>query len=71
MWVLCDINAAYVSFCALFNPQYNMDRVPLGVLSSNQGNVIARNQAIKDLNVKMGDAAFNVSEIVKHNNGHL
>ena len=71
MWVLCDINAAYVSFCQLFNPQYDFDKTPLGVLSSNQGNVVARNQAIKDLGIKMGEPAFKVKQLVAAHGGHL
>ena len=53
MWVLCDINAAYVSFIQLFNPQFDINSTPLGVLSSNQGNVIARNQPMKSLGIKI------------------
>lgn len=71
MWVLCDINAAYVSFCQLFNPQYDFDKTPLGVLSSNQGNIVARNQAIKDLGIKMGEPAFKVKQLVAAHGGHL
>ncbi|TMP64305.1 DNA polymerase V subunit UmuC, partial [Pseudoalteromonas sp. S1649] len=71
MWVLCDINAAYVSFCQLFNPQYDFDKTPFGVLSSNQGNVVARNQAIKDLGIKMGEPAFKVKQLVAAHGGHL
>lgn len=71
MWVLCDINAAYVSFCQLFNPQYDLEKAPLGVLSSNQGNVVARNQAIKDLGVKMGEPAFKIKEKVALSGGYL
>jgi DNA polymerase V len=68
-WVLADINAAYVSFCVLFNPK--LKGKPLGVLSSNQGNVIARNQKIKDLGVKMADPAFTVKPLIAKHGGHL
>lgn len=68
-YVLADINAAYVSFCALFNPQ--LSNKPLGVLSSNQGNVIARNQRLKDIGVKMADPAFTVKPLVVQHGGHL
>jgi len=68
-YVLADINAAYVSFCTLFNP--HLRNKPLGVLSSNQGNVIARNQRIKDLGVKMADPAFSVKPLVTKHGGHL
>lgn len=70
MWVLCDINAAYVSFIQLFNPQYDINVTPLGVLSSNQGNVIARNQPMKALGVKMGEPHFKIKELIQ-NNGHV
>jgi DNA polymerase V len=67
--VLADINAAYVSFCTLFNP--HLKNKPCGVLSSNQGNVVARNQNIKDLGVKMGAPAFSVRSLVASQGGHL
>jgi DNA polymerase V len=66
-WVLADINGAYVSFCTLFNP--HLKGKPIGVLSSNQGNVIARNQEIKDLGVRMGEPAFRVKSLIEKNNG--
>lgn len=71
MYVLCDINAAYVAFSQLFNPQFDIHSTPLGVLSSNQGNVVARNQALKNLNIKMGEPAFKVKDLIYKNGGHL
>ncbi|WP_076922846.1 Y-family DNA polymerase [Pseudoalteromonas sp. SK20] len=71
MWVLCDINAAYVSFIQLFNPQFDINTTPLGVLSSNQGNVIARNQPMKALGIKMGEPYFKVKETLHNSNGHV
>ena len=71
MWVLCDINAAYVSFIQLFNPQYDINSTPLGVLSSNQGNVIARNQPMKALGIKMGEPHFRIKELIQSSNGHV
>jgi DNA polymerase V len=68
-YVLADINAAYVSFCSLFNPQWN--NKPLGVLGSNEGNVIARNQMLKNLGIKMADPAYIVKPIIEKNGGHL
>ncbi len=68
-YVLADINEAYVSFCTLFNP--HLINKPVGVLSSNQGNVIARNQLFKDLGVKMADPAYLAKPIVQRHNGHL
>jgi len=70
MFVLCDINSAYVSFCQLFNPQFNFKTTPLAVLSSNQGNVVARNDAVKSLGIKMGEAAFKAMPIIQQNHGH-
>ena len=71
MWVLCDINAAYVSFIQLFNPQYDINSTPLGVLSSNQGNIIARNEAMKDLGIKMGAPYFQIKELIQSKNGQV
>jgi DNA polymerase V len=67
--VLADVNAAYVSFCSLFNPKWNGK--PLGVLGSNEGNVIARNQMLKNLGVKMADPAYIVKPIIEKNGGYL
>lgn len=69
-WLLCDINSAYVSFCQLFNPQFDIDTTPLGVLSSNQGNIVARNNPLKLLGVKMGAPYFECKEQIEHNGGH-
>lgn len=71
MWVLCDINAAYVSFIQLFNPQYDINSTPLGVLSSNQGNIIARNEAMKALGIKMGAPYFQIKELIQSKNGQV
>lgn len=65
MYVLCDINAAYVAFIQSFNPQFDINKTPLGVLSSNQGNIIARNEPLKSLGVKMGEPAFKVQHLLK------
>lgn len=71
MYVLCDINAAYVAFIQTFNPQFDFNRTPLAVLSSNQGNVIARNQPLKAIGVKMGEPAFKVQKLIHENKGHI
>lgn len=71
MYVLCDINAAYVAFIQSFNPQFDINKTPLGVLSSNQGNIIARNEPLKSLGVKMGEPAFKVQHLLKKNGAHL
>lgn len=71
MYILCDINAAYVAFCQLFNPQFDMHKTPLGVLSSNQGNIIARNEPMKSLGIKMGAPVFEALPSIEKGNGHL
>ncbi|WP_288987677.1 Y-family DNA polymerase [uncultured Pseudoalteromonas sp.] len=71
LWVLCDIDAAYVSFIQLFNPQFDIATTPLAVLSSNQGNVVARNQPVKDLGVKMGEPAHEALPKINRHKGHV
>jgi DNA polymerase V len=68
-YVLADINAAFVGFITMFEPA--LKNKPCGVLSSNQGNVIARNQQLKDLNIEMGAPTFSAQPLVDKAGGHL
>ena len=58
MIALVDCNNFYVSCERVFDP--SLRGKPVGVLSNNDGCVIARSQEIKDLGVAMGMPAFKI-----------
>lgn len=60
---LCDCNNFYVSCERVFDPR--LEGKPVGVLSNNDGCVIARSQEIKDLGVSMGAPAFEIPTHIK------
>ena len=60
---LCDANSFYCSCERIFDP--SLLNVPLGVLSNNDGCIIARTPELKALGVKMGAPAFKVRELVE------
>ena len=62
---LVDCNNFYVSCERVFDPK--LDRVPVGVLSNNDGCFIARSNELKALGVKMGTPLFQVRELVQRN----
>ena len=63
---LVDCNSFYVSCERLFNPKIR--KVPVVVLSNNDGCVISRSTEAKTLGIKMGEPYFKVKELVKKNN---
>ncbi len=60
---LCDANSFYCSCESVFDPA--LRNVPLGVLSNNDGCIVARSQELKVLGVKMGTPAFKVRSLVE------
>nr|WP_300312703.1 Y-family DNA polymerase [Halomonas sp.] len=58
MIALADCNSFYVSCERVFNPR--LEGRPVGVLSNNDGCVVARSQEIKDLGVGMGQPAHEI-----------
>jgi len=64
-YALLDINNMFVSCERAFDPM--LERVPVLVLSSNDGCAIARSQEVKDLGVKMGDPYFKVARLCEDN----
>ncbi len=66
MYALVDCNNFYASCERVFKPWLN--KIPIVVLSNNDGCVIARSQEVKDLGVKMGAPAFKHKDVFeKHN----
>lgn len=63
MWALADGNSFYCSVESVFDPRVRGK--PLVVLSSNDGNAVARNDQAKALGIKMGQPAFELKPLVK------
>lgn len=69
VFLLADMNAAYASIQTLFQP-WLRDR-PVVVLSSNDGNVIARNPHAKALGIKMGQPWHEVAPLYRAGRLHV
>lgn len=65
MFALIDINSAFVSCEMVFRP--DLINKAVVVLSSNDGNIIARNKLAKKLGLKMGDPYFKLKHFLKQN----
>ncbi len=66
MYGVVDCNNFYVSCERVFQPK--LEKVPVVVLSNNDGCIISRSQEVKALDVRMGAAAFKYKEIFAANN---
>ena len=60
---MLDCNNFFVSCERLFRP--DLRRLPVIVLSSNDGCVVARSQEVKDMGVPMGIPVFQIKDIIK------
>lgn len=60
MFALIDGNNFYVSCERTFDPR--LERRPVGVLSNNDGCVVARSEELKALGVRMGTPAFQIRD---------
>ncbi|WP_354288785.1 Y-family DNA polymerase [Sphingomonas sp. UYEF23] len=60
---IVDVSNFYVSSERVFDPK--LRRVPVIVLSNNDGCAIARSEEAKALHIKMGDPMFKIRDIVK------
>lgn len=66
-WVgLLDCNNFFVSCERLFRP--DLLQVPVAVLSSNDGCIVARSKEVKDMDIPMGVPYFKVKDILKTHN---
>ena len=63
---LIDCNSFYVSCERLFNPKIR--RLPVVVLSNNDGCIISRSNEAKALGIKMGEPYFKAKNIIIKNN---
>jgi DNA polymerase V len=65
MFALVDCNNFYVSCERVFDPSLNGR--PVVVLSNNDGCIISRSNEAKALGIKMGQAAFQITEFLNKN----
>ena len=63
---LIDCNSFYVSCERLFNPKIR--KLPVVVLSNNDGCIISRSNEAKALGIKMGEPYFKARNIIIKNN---
>lgn len=66
MIALVDCNNFYVSCERVFNPK--LEGKPVGILSNNDGCIIARSEEIKKLGVAMGTPYFKIPDLIKRHN---
>lgn len=65
VFALVDCNNFYVSCERLFDP--SLVSVPVVVLSSNDGNIVARSKESKKLGIPMGSPLFKCREVIEKN----
>lgn len=63
LYALVDVNNFYVSCERVFQPK--LERVPMVVLSNNDGCAVARSNEVKALGVKMGVPWFKIKDLAK------
>lgn len=63
LFALVDVNNFYVSCERVFNPR--LERVPVVVLSNNDGCAVARSNEVKALGIKMGAPWFLLKDLQK------
>jgi len=63
MFALVDCDQFFVSCERVFDPK--LKGIPVGVLSNNDGCVVARSPEIKAIGVKMGDPYFKIKALLK------
>jgi len=63
MWAILDVTNFYVSSERLFDP--SLRRVPVCVLSNNDGCCVARSEEAKAMHIKMGAPVFKIRDIVR------
>jgi DNA polymerase V len=69
VFALVDANNFYVSCERLFRP--DLEGVPVGVLSNNDGCFVARSAELKALGVQMGQPLFEVRDLVRRHRVHV
>ena len=65
MYALVDGNNFYVSCERVFRPE--LERIPMVVLSNNDGCIVSRSAEVKALNIPMGEPWFKIKDIAQLN----
>lgn len=63
IFALIDINNCYVSCERFFNPKLN--KLPVIVLSNNDGCAVARSNEAKQIGIKMGVPLFQIKDVIQ------
>ena len=63
MWAILDITNFYVSAERLFDP--TLHKVPVCILSNNDGCCVARSEEAKALHIKMGAPVFKIRDTIR------
>jgi DNA polymerase V len=66
LYALVDGNSFFANCERVLNPK--LKNVPVLVLSSNDGNVVARSDEVKALGIKMGQPFHEIRDLVKQHN---
>jgi DNA polymerase V len=66
LFALVDVNNFYVSCERVFQPK--LEKVPMVVLSNNDGCAVARSAEVKALGVKMGTPWFKLKQLAQDHN---
>jgi len=66
MYGVVDCNNFYASCERIFQPK--LEKLPVVVLSNNDGCIISRSKEVKQLGVQMGSAAFKYKDLFKRHN---
>lgn len=69
IYALIDCNSFYCSCERLFRP--DLKKLPVGVLSNNDGCFVSRSKELKDLGVEMGAPYFKIKKFCADNNVHV
>jgi DNA polymerase V len=69
IFALVDCNNFFCSCERVFSPK--LEKVPLAVLSNNDGCIIARSQEVKDLGIPMGAPFHQYKKIIEDHNVHV
>ena len=69
MWAILDVTNFYVSAERLFDPK--LRKVPVCVLSNNDGCCVARSEEAKALHIKMGAPIFKIRDVIRRHGVEL
>ena len=69
LYALVDCNSFYVSCERIFRP--DLENKPVGVLSNNDGCVVALSKEMKSLGIKRGTPVFKITDLIDKHDIHI